>query len=381
MHARSTLTPAIQCGLLCPVQSYGARNSGRRYPFPCSRGDNELHRRQRPAQQPRGGSLFVGRVRIVVGIRVVQPPTISPRDVTCAGQVATQAEHLGALAPGFKGRLTAVLLAAVLLAGCTAPAVNTGPFHGGGDPGEECASIAPGGVMGYGFEEFSNSGSATATIEKVALTDPRGLRILAAYVVPVSGHILYGVQPGWPPGYLPPGFHWPQREKAVGARIPPSPGHDVINLLRTQANRPCRDGPLGGRPLPSLGPGLSPANSDIDPSDRGPVVLITAGSTASPARPVTAPPGCRLPAGPCRSPALSMSIAWPCLLPRRAETFLSALAGADKDGPDVLEARLARLGRRGASRRSGRSSSAPAGGLRRPAARRRGATTRPGPWP
>jgi hypothetical protein len=145
--------------------------------------------------------------------------------------VATQAEHQGALSQGFKGRLAAVLLAAVLLAGCTGPAVNTGPFRGGGDPGEECASIPPGGVLGYGFEEFRNGGSATATIDKVALTDPRGLRIVAAYVVPVSGHILYGVQPGWPPAYIPPGFHWPQREKAVGARIPPSPGHDVINLL------------------------------------------------------------------------------------------------------------------------------------------------------
>jgi hypothetical protein len=123
------------------------------------------------------------------------------------------------------------LLAAVLLAGCAAPAVNTGPFHGGGNPGAECASIPAGGVLGYGFEEFRNSGSATATIEKVALTDPRGLRILTAYVVPVSGHILYGVQPGWPPSYIPPGFLWPQREKAAGARISPSHGHDVINLL------------------------------------------------------------------------------------------------------------------------------------------------------
>jgi len=147
--------------------------------------------------------------------------------------MTTQAAHRSALLPGWaKGWRAAALVAAALLAGCTSsPAINTGPLGGGGEPGEECARISPGEVLGYGFEEFRNSGAAIATIEKVALTDPRGLRMLAAYVVPVTGNVLYGVQPGWPPAYLPSGFQWPQRQKAMGAQIPHSPGHDAINLL------------------------------------------------------------------------------------------------------------------------------------------------------
>ena len=40
----------------------------------------------------------------------------------------------------------------ILLAGCGANAVNTGPFGNGGQPTGECVSLPLGGVLSYGFE-------------------------------------------------------------------------------------------------------------------------------------------------------------------------------------------------------------------------------------
>jgi len=73
---------------------------------------------------------------------------------------------------------------------------------------------------------------ATAVVEKVALADSHGLRMLAAYVVPITGHTLYGILTGFPPAaHLPPGVQWSQRQRADGATIPHSPEHDATNLL------------------------------------------------------------------------------------------------------------------------------------------------------
>jgi hypothetical protein len=72
-------------------------------------------------------------------------------------------------------RVVAAIVAAscILLAGCAGGnAVNTGPFGNGGTAGVECAELSPGNVLTFGFEEFKNSGSASATISKVALAEP-----------------------------------------------------------------------------------------------------------------------------------------------------------------------------------------------------------------
>ncbi len=126
------------------------------------------------------------------------------------------------------------LLAGALLAGCdSGNAVNTGPFGNGGVWGEECVPVPRGAVLSYGGDEFRNSGGAIATISKVALANPRGIRMLAAYVVPVTGHFLYGVWPGYPPtAHMQAGVRWSQRQQADGATVPPSrDGHDVTNLV------------------------------------------------------------------------------------------------------------------------------------------------------
>lgn len=126
------------------------------------------------------------------------------------------------------------LLACALLAGC-GPA-SSGPLinglNGGVGSGEECIThMRPGGVLSYGFEAFSNRGQAV-TVTKADLARPRGLEILQAWMVPITGTYLYGVLHGWPPyKHLPKGVQWSRRQRADGAVIPHSRGHDQMNLV------------------------------------------------------------------------------------------------------------------------------------------------------
>lgn len=128
-----------------------------------------------------------------------------------------------------------MLLACGLLAGCGPASSSSGPLinglTGGFGVGEECAPVPPGGVLSYGFEAFSNRGQAV-TVTKVDLVRPQGLEILQAWLVPITGTYLYGVLDGWPPyQHLPKGVKWARRQRADGAVIPHSRGHDQINLV------------------------------------------------------------------------------------------------------------------------------------------------------
>ena len=87
-------------------------------------------------------------------------------------------------------------------------------------------------MLAFGLEEFRNGSSSTAVIQRVALAEPHNLTMLAAYAVPITGHDLYGVLSGYPPAkHLEPGVEWSKRQWANGARIPPTKGHDVTNLV------------------------------------------------------------------------------------------------------------------------------------------------------
>lgn len=91
--------------------------------------------------------------------------------------------------------------------------------------------MQPGGVVSYGFEAFHNPGPEV-TITKVNLAEPRGLQILQAWIVPITGHNLYGVFDGYPPyAHLPGGVRWAQRAAVDGAVIPHLRGPDVTNLV------------------------------------------------------------------------------------------------------------------------------------------------------
>jgi hypothetical protein len=128
--------------------------------------------------------------------------------------------------------VTGSLLAVALLAGCSSGPATDGPLLDQGTPGGECAPAPRGGVLSCGFEVMANTGDASVTVSKVSLVDPRGLRIVAAYFVPISGNDLYGVRSGFPPAaHLDPGVLWSQRQRASGARIPHTAAGHYVNLL------------------------------------------------------------------------------------------------------------------------------------------------------
>jgi len=111
--------------------------------------------------------------------------------------------------------------------------INTGPFGGQGETiGTLCVPVKPGQVVADGINAISNKEPAAAVVDRVGLVSPHGLRILAAYVVPITGHVLYGAQTGYPPvPGAPQGFQWGERQQAEGARVPHTSGHHVMNLL------------------------------------------------------------------------------------------------------------------------------------------------------
>jgi hypothetical protein len=124
-----------------------------------------------------------------------------------------------------------------LIAACSgANAINTGPFSPGpssSDRNALCTPVHPGGVLTLGMDAFPNTGGVPATIERVALTDPHNLQILAAYAVPLTGTNLYGVLDGAPPArHLPAGVHWAQRQRAGGAVIPPGAYTNLVLVLK-----------------------------------------------------------------------------------------------------------------------------------------------------
>jgi len=124
-----------------------------------------------------------------------------------------------------------------LIAACSgANAINTGPFSPGApssDRNDLCTPVRRGGVLTLGMDAFPNTGGVPATIERVALTDPHNLQIIAAYAVPLTGKNLYGVLDGTPPArHLPAGVQWAQRQRADGAVIPPGAYTNLVLVLK-----------------------------------------------------------------------------------------------------------------------------------------------------
>lgn len=128
----------------------------------------------------------------------------------------------------------AAIAIAVCLTGCSSGVIfNSGPLGGQGSTGINCApTIGWDGVVSYGTIEFANASALPVAITKVTLADPRGLRMLATYVVPVTGDTISGFVQGYPSGNkMPSGEQWSKRQRADGATIKHSRGQDVINLI------------------------------------------------------------------------------------------------------------------------------------------------------
>lgn len=114
--------------------------------------------------------------------------------------------------------------AATLLAGCgggrPVNPVNTGPFGGKNYGGVSTCTdpLPPHSDFATSDLAFTNSGPA-AVIDQIRLTHARGLRLLAAYTVPVTGQGGgYGDRTGYPPPQrdLPRGVLWSRRQRADG---------------------------------------------------------------------------------------------------------------------------------------------------------------------
>jgi hypothetical protein len=129
----------------------------------------------------------------------------------------------------------AATLAGVVSAGCdSAPALNTGPLGNGGQPGALCNPVhSSTQSLTNGFTALSNGSKSPVVIDRIALDDPHQLRLLGAYIVPISGHNLLGDWAGFPPtaNELSVGVEWAQRVPAAGAHIAPDRPNQVVNLV------------------------------------------------------------------------------------------------------------------------------------------------------
>jgi DNA-binding beta-propeller fold protein YncE len=115
-------------------------------------------------------------------------------------------------------------LGCLVLAGCSTGPGGPGPLGDGGTQGTLCSQVAKGQVLSDGFDALRNTGDAPATIDSVSLANPHGLRLLTAYIIPITGRSLYGVRSGFPPAAaLDPGVLWSRRHLAAGATIQLSP--------------------------------------------------------------------------------------------------------------------------------------------------------------
>jgi len=140
-------------------------------------------------------------------------------------------------------RLLAALAGALamLAAACSGAATPgaDGPFGASAvGVGGQCFPTPRGDVGTFADLSFGNSG-APARITRVTLADARHLRLVAAWIVPVTGTDLWGVFDGYPPHGLAgpdgnpgvPGEHWDQRQRAGGALVPHLRGQDQENLV------------------------------------------------------------------------------------------------------------------------------------------------------
>ncbi len=133
----------------------------------------------------------------------------------------------------------AVLAAAALLATSCAASVNTGPLGKGGTSGGICQPVRPGNVVSWGQTDLFNTGSSDAIIESVSLVQPQHVRLIAAYVVPITGLLDYGDWNG-PPQRVPhqAGVQWARHTRARGAHVPPRhglPHADLVAVLKPTA--------------------------------------------------------------------------------------------------------------------------------------------------
>jgi hypothetical protein len=128
----------------------------------------------------------------------------------------------------------AAALAAMLLAGCGGGNPAAGPFENHDSPNGFCGPLESldRGVFTAGGQWIFRA-AGPGIIDKVSLSHPRGLRVLAAWVVEDTGTDFYGSFDGFPPSprLLLPGVQWAHRQRVEGARITPTRGDMRWNMV------------------------------------------------------------------------------------------------------------------------------------------------------
>jgi len=139
-----------------------------------------------------------------------------------------------------RARIRIAAVAAAILTGLIAffvvsaayPSVNAGPLGNGGTVGGICVPLKPGQVESWGITYLGNTGSSDALIEKVGLVNARHARLVASYVVPITGNNEYGSWFGYPP---PPdhqaGVDWKAHQRVPGASVAPEQGLHHADLV------------------------------------------------------------------------------------------------------------------------------------------------------
>jgi hypothetical protein len=113
---------------------------------------------------------------------------------------------------------------------------------------QECVSDPPGALQTDGFDSLTNQGNQVAVIERLSLRSPHRLRMVGAYLVPLTGNGEAGIWPGFPPPVRQlareaPEVDWGKRVLPRNARL--LPGHRVNTVLGLQATS-RQDGSAAG---------------------------------------------------------------------------------------------------------------------------------------
>jgi len=133
----------------------------------------------------------------------------------------------------------AVLAAAMASCAPSSSGPTDGPFGNGGTAGASCHSGRVREVFTNGDQFIRNKGPQ-ARITGLSLADDHHIELLGSWIVPITGHTLYGNWQGWPiarPRQLP-GVHWDERQPADGASIPTASGLNVQNIVLAVARAP-----------------------------------------------------------------------------------------------------------------------------------------------
>jgi hypothetical protein len=157
---------------------------------------------------------------------------VTTLDGSVSGDTTSMTSPTGIRIATVAAAVLAAVLTAFLAKSVLDPAVNTGPLGDGGTGGGICVPLAPGQVLSWGITYLGNTGSSDAVIEKVALVKARDARLVASYVVPITGNYEYGSWSGYPLlRRLPPGVDWRAHQGVPGGTVAPAHGLDHADLV------------------------------------------------------------------------------------------------------------------------------------------------------